>query len=194
MAERRKPKAELLQQLGTNALWILGLVVLAWAVELVNLLLGHQLNVFGIRPRTLPGLVGVLLHPFLHGGIGHVLLNTLPFVILGWLVILNGTRTFVRVSIFVILVSGGAIWLFGRPAFHVGASGLIFGYFGFLIAHAWYTRSLGPILVALFAVSLYGGLLWGAFPVNPHVAWEGHLFGFLAGILAARWLTPGKKS
>lgn len=189
--QRQRLKASLFKQLKTSALWIFGCVALMWLVELINLALDYRLNVWGIRPRTLSGLPGIIFAPFLHGGIGHLLTNTIPFVILGWLVILHGPRTFVKVSVLVILLSGIAIWLFGRAAYHIGASALIFGYFGFLIARAWYERSLGSILVALVTIILYGGILWGAFPFHPQIAWEGHLFGLLAGILAAR-LVPAE--
>jgi membrane associated rhomboid family serine protease len=189
--ERQRLKASLFKQLKTSAFWIFGCVGLMWLVELINLALDYRLNVWGIRPRTLSGLPGILFAPFLHGSIGHLLTNTIPFVILGWLVILHGPRTFVKVSVLIILLSGTGIWLFGRSAYHIGASALIFGYFGFLIARAWYERSLGSILVALITIILYGGILWGAFPFHPQIAWEGHLFGLLAGILAAR-LAPGE--
>lgn len=188
--ERQELKSTVLQQLKTSAYLILGFVILMWGVELVNLLLGHRLNTLGIRPRTLSGLAGIVLYPFLHGGIGHVLLNTVPFVILGSLVILYGTGTFLKTSLFTILLAGVGIWLFGRSAYHVGASGLIFGYFGFLVTRAWTERSVASILIAFITILLYGGMLWGVLPTLAPVSWEGHLFGLVAGILAARLLPP----
>jgi membrane associated rhomboid family serine protease len=188
--EHRESKPTLLQQWKVSAFWILGIVLLMWGIALVNAALGFRLSAWGIRPRTVSGLLGIPLSPFLHGGIGHVLVNTIPFIILGWLVILHGTRLFLEVSVFVILVSGAGIWLFGRSAYHVGASGLIFGYFGFLVARGYYERSLGSILVAFLTILLYGGMLWGVLPVTARISWEGHLFGLLAGILAARLLAP----
>jgi membrane associated rhomboid family serine protease len=186
--ERIESEPTLRQQLKTRAGWILGFVILIWALELVNLALGHRLCAWGIRPRTAAGLPGILLSPFLHCGLDHVLLNTMPFIVLGWLVILRGTRAFLRLSLFIILLGGAGIWLFGRPAHHVGASGLIFGYFGFLVARAWVERSLGSVLVAFLTILLYGSILWGVLPVYARISWEGHLFGLLAGILAARLL------
>ena len=91
------------------------------------------------------------------------------------------------VSIFVILCGGAALWLFGRVSYHVGASGLIFGYFGYLVARGWYERSTWAILAALLTLFLYGGLVWGVLPGRAFISWEGHLFGMLAGVLAARW-------
>ena len=179
----RKP---MLQQLKTNLLPVIGFVVLLWAVEAVNSLTGHQLNEWGILPRTLTGLRGIPFSPFLHGNVSHLLVNTLPFLVLGGLVALQGRRAFLGVSLVVIVCGGIALWLFGRTAYHIGASGLIFGYFGYLVARAWYERSIGSILIALVTLFFYGGLMWGVLPTNAFISWEGHLCGLLAGILAAR--------
>jgi membrane associated rhomboid family serine protease len=184
--EGLNPEPGLGQQLKTSAYLILGLVLVIWAVELVNLLLGHRLNFLGILPRMISGLPGIALAPFLHQGIPHVLLNTIPLVVLGGLVILHGTRVFLEVSLVIILVSGVGVWLFGRAGYHVGASGLIFGYFGFLIARSWYERSVSSILIAVITIVLYGGILWGVLPLRTGVSWEAHLFGLIGGILAAR--------
>jgi membrane associated rhomboid family serine protease len=184
--ERLKSEPGLGQQLKTSAYLILGLVLVIWAVELLNLLLGHRLNVLGILPRTVAGLPGIALSPFLHNGIGHVLLNTIPLVILGGLVILHGPRAFLEVSLVIIVVSGIGVWLFGRSGYHVGASGLIFGYFGFLVGRSWYERSISSILIAVITIVLYGGILLGVLPTRAGMSWEAHLFGLLAGILAAR--------
>jgi membrane associated rhomboid family serine protease len=180
-----EPKPRLGEQLKASVYWILGPVVIMWAVELVNLALGHRLNALGIRPRMIAGLVGIPLSPFLHNGIGHVLVNTVPFIVLGSLVILHGTRVFLEVSLFIILLSGAGVWLLGRPGNHVGASGLIFGYFGFLVARSWYERSLVSIILAFLTILLYGGILWGVLPTYARISWEGHLFGLLAGIFVA---------
>jgi membrane associated rhomboid family serine protease len=184
--EHLKTEPSLGQQLKASAYWIFGLILIVWAVEVVNLLLGHRLNLLGILPRTIAGLPGIALSPFLHHGIPHVLLNTIPLVILGGLVILQGTRVFLEVSLVIILVSGVGVWLFGRSGYHVGASGLIFGYFGFLIARSWYKRSVSSILIALVTIVLYGGILLGVLPTRAGMSWEAHLFGLLGGILAAR--------
>ena len=174
------------RQLKTSVYLILGLILVIWAVELINLLLGHRLNILGILPRTVAGLPGIALSPFLHNGIGHVLLNTVPLVILGGLVILHGPRVFLEASLVIILVTGVGVWVFGRSGYHVGASGLIFGYFGFLVGRSWYERSISSILIALVTIVLYGGILLGVLPTRVGMSWEAHLFGLLGGILAAR--------
>ncbi len=166
--------------------WVLGFVVLIWVVELINFSVGHRLSGWGILPRTLTGLKGIPLSPFLHGSIIHVMMNTIPLAVLGGFVMLHGRQTFFEISIIIILVGGGALWIFGRPSCHVGASGLIFGYFGYLVLRGWYDRSLRSVIIAFITVFLYGGIIWGLLPTFSRISWEGHLFGLLAGILAAR--------
>jgi membrane associated rhomboid family serine protease len=173
-------------QVKAAAMLVLGCVLLFWLVEFLNLSLGHSLNRLGILPRSFTGLVGIPVSPFLHSGIRHLLLNTIPFVVLGGLVSLRGIREFLELTLFVVVLGGLAVWLFGRSAYHVGASGLIFGYFGYLVASGWYERSIGSVVVAFVTLFLYGGLIWGVLPVFMYVSWEGHLFGLLAGVLGAR--------
>jgi len=174
-------------------LLILGCVALLWLVECVNALLDHRLNRWGILPRTLAGLAGILLSPFLHGSFAHLILNTLPLVTLGGFVALQGTRIFFAVSLWIILLSGAALWLLGRSAYHVGASSVLFGYFGYLVARGWCERSVTALLVALLTLVLYGGIVWGVLPTRPFISWEGHLFGLLAGVLVARLATPRRR-
>jgi len=178
-----------------NLSWILGLVALVWAVEVVNWTVDHQLSRFGILPRRVDGLVGIPLSPLLHGSMGHASVNTVPLLVLGGLVSLYGVGVFLRSSLIIVLLAGAVVWLFGRNSVHVGASGLIFGYFGFLVARGWYERKLVSILVAVITVFLYGGIVWGILPSAGKVSWEAHLFGLLAGVVAARLETRvGKRT
>jgi membrane associated rhomboid family serine protease len=91
------------------------------------------------------------------------------------------------------LLSGAALWLLGRSAYHVGASSVLFGYFGYLVARGWYERSVTALLVAFLTLVLYGGIVWGALPMRSYISWEGHLFGLLAGVLVARLTTPPRR-
>ena len=170
----------------SKAFLILGFLAVIWAVEILNGLLGHRLNTWGIRPRSELGLIGIPLSPILHGSYNHVLSNTIPFLVLGGLVALRGSQKLVGVSLFIIGAGGGAVWLLGRSAIHVGASGLVFGYFGYLVAAGWYDRKLGSILAAIAVIFLYGGLVFGVLPTQSFVSWEAHLFGLIAGVMAAR--------
>ncbi len=171
---------------------IIGLFIVLWVVELLNLALNHSLGNFGIYPRTLIGLRGIVLSPFIHHGIMHLSLNSIPFLVLGGLVILRGVPAFSSISIFIIVVGGAGVWLFARPAYHAGASGLIFGYFGFLVAAGWYEKKFLSIIIALVVLFLYGGIIWGVLPSRPFVSWEGHLFGLLAGVIGARFFLKKK--
>ncbi len=169
-----------------SVIWILGSLAVMWVVEIINGFIGHRLSVWGILPRSTPGLIGIPLSPILHGSFNHVLSNTIPFLVLGGLVGLRGGQKLVGISLFIIVAGGAGVWLLGRPAIHVGASGLVFGYFGYLLAGGWYDRRPLSIIVAVAVFFLYGGLLFGVLPTVGFVSWEGHLFGLIAGVSAAR--------
>ena len=109
----------------------------------------------------------------------------MPFLVLGGLVAIRGARAFVSTSLFIVLLGGAALWLFGRFSYHIGASTLIFGYFGYLVARGWYERSIWSILTAFLTLFLYGSIIWGVVPTRSFISWEGHLFGLLSGILSA---------
>ena len=175
----------------SSAFWILGFLSVIWAVELLNGFLDHQLNGWGILPRTTLGLIGIPLSPFLHGSFSHAVTNTVPLLVLGGLVGLRGSQTLAGVSLFVVIVGGVAVWGLGRTAIHVGASGLVFGYFGYLLARGWYDRKPSSVLIAIAVLLVYGGLILGVLPTRSFISWEAHLFGLIAGLLAAR--LTGKK-
>lgn len=171
---------------------LLVFVALMWLVEIFDwLLFNGALDGLGIVPRDVGGLRGIFLAPLLHGGFGHLAANTLPFLALGLLVRLRHSRQFVAVSLIIIAVSGLGTWLFGPPhTVHIGASGLIFGYFAFLLVAAYYERSPGALGLALLVIVFYGGLLWGALPQGNAISWQGHLFGLIGGGLAAYAVAP----
>jgi membrane associated rhomboid family serine protease len=185
---------ELRREAGLQAL-ILGLcVALAWGVELVDqVVFRGSLDRYGIQPRTVTGLWGILAAPVLHAGWLHVAANTLPFVVLGWLVMLRRTSDFLVVTVLAVVIGGLGVWVFGAGnSVHVGASGLIFGYLGYLLARGFFERSVWAVVLGLVALVLYGGVLWGVLPGQPGISWEGHLFGFFGGVVAARLLVVAK--
>ncbi len=163
------------------------LLMILWLIEIVNLLTGHRLNGFGLTPRTLDGLPGIALAPLLHGSLAHLASNTAGLIALGGLVALRGERHFVAVSVAIALLGGTLVWLLGRPALHVGASGLVFGYFGLTVGRAWHERTWDAVVIGLAVIGLYGGMLWGLSPLQGHVSWEGHAAGLVAGFAIARW-------
>ena len=183
------------QEFKTQVLILGGLVAIFWGLEIVDSsFLGGALDLYGIRPRSLIGLRGILFAPFLHGSFAHVAANTVPFLTLGWLVMLREMRDFFVVTIITMLVSGIGVWL-TAPAYsiHIGASGLIFGYFGFLLLRGYFERSFAAILFSLIVGLLYGGIIWGVLPLQYGISWQGHLFGFIGGAIAARLLARPKR-
>ncbi len=175
---------------------ILGsIVTLLWMVELLDLLLWNGgLDYYGIQPRTLSGLRNIFVSPILHAGVGHLFTNTLPFLILGWFIMLRSTREYFFVTAVAVLVSGLGIWIFGAGnSIHLGVSGVVFGYLGFLLSRGYFERSPVAIALALIALFFYGSMIWGVLPLRDGVSWLGHLFGLIGGGLAAYWVTTGRK-
>jgi membrane associated rhomboid family serine protease len=177
---RRSPSVQAIQLLVIIA-------ALMWLIEVVDsLAFEGRLDQHGIVPRTLSGLDGILWAPVLHGGFGHLLANTVPFLLLGAFVALGGIRRWLVVTAFIAVLGGLATWLFARNAAHVGASGLIFGYAGFLLVAGFVEKSIKGIAVAVIVGVLFGGMvLRGIAPVSSYISWESHLFGLAAGVLAA---------
>ncbi|KZX97427.1 MULTISPECIES: rhomboid family intramembrane serine protease [unclassified Sulfitobacter] len=161
-------------------------VAMLWAVQVVNWITGYGLNpAFGLIPRHVSGLDGVIAMPLLHGSFGHLMANTPPLLVMGGLLVATTTRALLPVNAVVIGFGGGLVWLFGGSAIHIGASGLVFGWFGFLVARGLLDRSLITLGAALVVGLLYGSILWGVLPGQPGVSWEAHLFGAIAGAVAA---------
>jgi membrane associated rhomboid family serine protease len=163
-----------------------------WIVYLLDWVLPGQWTQWGITPRTLWGIAGIPLAPFLHANLAHLLGNSIPLAILLMLLAGSRTRTWETVAE-IALLGGGLLWLFGRPAVHVGASGLIYGLIAFLIVSGLRERRLVPLAVALFVGFLYGGtLMSGVLPtVGSNVSWDGHLCGAIAGGLIGYTVTAG---
>lgn len=161
-------------------------VALLWAIQTVNWLSGYGLNrSFGLIPRHFGGLDGIVAMPLLHSSFAHLIANTPPLIVMGGLLMATATRAVLAVNAVVVVLGGSLVWLLGSPAIHIGASGLIFGWFGFLIARGLVDRSLLTLIVTAIVGALYGSLLWGVLPGQPGVSWEAHLFGALAGVAAA---------
>lgn len=179
-------KGELKLQAGI----LFGFTALLWGLELLDLfVLNGYLDRFGVQPRSLVGLRGVVLAPLLHGGLGHLIANTGPLLMLGWFVMWRQTRDWFVVGAFATVVGGLGTWLVGASnSVHIGASGVVFGFLGYLLLRGWFERKFFSIVGSVLVGVMYGGALWGLLPGTPGVSWEGHLFGFLGGVLAARLL------
>ncbi len=167
------------------ALWAVGII---WAVYLLNIIVFFaDFRVFGIRPRDASGLVGILFSPFLHGSWGHLISNSIPLFILTFLIVQFYNKIWIPVTVFSILGGGFAVWLLAQTnSNHIGASGVIFSYIGFLLFSGIFRRSVKSILIGVIIVFLYGGaLLSGIVPGQEGISWQGHLFGAIAGIILA---------
>ena len=167
---------------------LLILLAAIWGVAAVNLVTGQALVQFGIVARKASGLVGVPLAPFLHFGLLHAVSNTLPLAVLGGLLLVSNRAGFWPITGTAILGGGLLTWALARgaPNVHVGASGLVFAYFGYLVARGIVERSFVSMAIALVVVFLYGGMIWGLLPGRPFISFKSHLFGFVVG-LAIAW-------
>jgi membrane associated rhomboid family serine protease len=178
-----------LSALGT----ILSFTALLWVIELYDQATGGYLDADGIVPRSADGLEGVVWAPLLHAGWAHLIANTLPFLIFGFLVLAAGIRRFLLVTAVIWVVAGLGVWLTApEGSVTVGMSGVIFGWLTFLLARGFFARSGLQVLLAVGLFFLWGGVLWGVLPGQPGVSWQGHLFGALAGVFAA-WLVARRR-
>jgi membrane associated rhomboid family serine protease len=172
---------------------IAGLALVMVALQLLNVATGYSLMAFGLIPRTVHGLLGIITSPFLHASFAHLSANLVAFLILGTLVIIEGLNRFIAVSAIIILLGGSLVWLFGFAGVHIGASGWVFGLWAYLLSRAWFQRSWGNLITAGVVALLYGGLIFGFLP-RQGVSFEGHLFGALAGFIAAKVLFSASRS
>ncbi|MBQ0846722.1 rhomboid family intramembrane serine protease [Streptomyces sp. BH-SS-21] len=163
-----------------------GWVALLWVLEGIDAVSGHALDTFGITPREFGELRDIVPAAFLHFGFDHLAANSLPLLVLGFLTALSGTRRFLAVVTVTILVSGLGVWL-TAPAHSLtaGASGVVFGLFGYLLVRGFVDRRIGDVVVGLLVGAVYGSILWGVLPTATGVSWQGHLFGLLGGVVAA---------
>jgi len=166
-----------------HLLWWLCLLLIA--VQLVNVLLGYGLNRYGIWPRDINHLTGIVIAPFLHGSILHLANNLVGLCIFSSLCFVHSLRRFLFNSLVIIVLTGLFVWVFGRSALHIGASGWVFGLWSLCVATACFERRLVNIAVAFVVIIFYGSLIYGILPRDASVSFESHLGGALAGIICA---------
>lgn len=165
---------------------VIALVALMWVLEVVDVALDHRLDRYGIEPRDPDGLDGVVAAPFLHVGFGHLIANTIPFVVMGVVIAFEGPLRLVGVTAVVAIVSGLGTWLVApENTIHLGASGVVFGYATYLIARGLFNRRAGELAIGAGVAVLWGGALLGGLEPQRGISWQGHLFGALGGLLAA---------
>lgn len=175
-------------------LTLIALVAIMWTVEIVNALDSYRLDRDGIVPRNVSHLDGVLFAPFLHASFSHLLANTVPFLILGFAIALDGAGRLLRVSLIVALASGIGTWLIAPGgSVTVGASGIVFGYATYLISRGLFDRRIGEIALGLVVALLFGGALIYDLVPRSGISWQAHLFGGIGGVIAAGVLAPPKR-
>jgi membrane associated rhomboid family serine protease len=185
-----------------GGLTIISFVVLLWLVELWDSLSGHRLDSNGIRPLETDGLWGIVFSPLLHSNWQHLIANTGPALVLGFLMTLAGLSRFIFATAIVWILGGLGTWLIGNTGAppgvetnHIGASGLIFGWLTFLIVFGFFTRKAWEIIVGVIVLFVYGSILLGVLPGTFGVSWQGHLCGAVAGVIAAYLLSgPERKA
>ena len=185
-APRRSLAKVLPPQPALSAVIMIAFTAVLYLTELVDQLTPLYLDDDGIIPRTLPGLEGIIWAPLLHGGWPHLLANTIPFLVFGFLAMAGGIRQWALVTATIWVVGGLGVWLVGPDGVStIGASGVIFGWLAFLLVRGFFARSVRQILLAVVLLFFWGGVLWGVLPGQEGISWQGHLFGAVAGILAA---------
>lgn len=160
----------------------LSIVALLWIILIINHIIPIDFNQFGIFPRKTEGIKGILFAPFLHLNWSHLISNSMPLVVLLTGLFWLYNKVAIRVLALSIVIGGGLVWVLGRTAFHIGASGVVFSLVAFFIASGIFKRDFKAIVLSIFVFFMYGGVVWGVLPGQPGVSWESHLFGFITGI------------
>lgn len=167
----------------SNMLFAFYVVGVLWLIHVINYLMQHNLNMLGIRPRKFKGLIGIVFAPFLHADFNHLFFNSIPLLALSDLILAQGRLAFYYVSVSIIILSGMLTWIFGRRGIQIGASGVIMGYFGYLLFNSYVHFSASSIALSGFCLYYFGGLFFALFPsIQKNISWEGHICGFISGI------------
>ena len=172
---------------------VAAMAAVMWVVEIIDQVTSANLDQYGIKPHEADGLPGIVVAPFLHAGFGHLEGNTLPFLLLGGAVALSGLRKVVLATVIIALVGGLGVWLFAPSGTdHIGASGVVFGYAGYLIARGFFSRSMVHFLVGIVVIGVYGTTLLFDLAPRDGISWQGHLFGAVGGVVAA-WMLDARR-
>lgn len=159
--------------------------LILWLIHLVAFVFQIDITKMGILPRNILGLLGIITAPLIHADFSHLISNTIPLLILGWIIFYFYPRVSYLLFVFIYLLTGLLVWIFARQVYHIGASGVVYGFVSFLFFSGIFRRDNKSIGLALVITFLYGGLVWGMIPGWKGISWESHLFGAITGLLAA---------
>ncbi|GAB3280847.1 rhomboid family intramembrane serine protease [Actinocorallia lasiicapitis] len=191
------PASPLLRRLGSGAVetasralgafaLIAVLLTVMWALEIADYTQDGALDRFGLRAHDFDDLPDIFTAPFLHAGFDHLIGNSIPFAVLGFLAAVRGIFKFLAMNLIVIVIAGIGVWFTGPPdAVTLGASILVFGYFGYLVGRGLFERSVTDALLALAVIVVYGGIIYGILPTDLPISWQGHLFGLIGGLVSS---------
>lgn len=161
------------------------LVGVLWIIKIVETITGLNFGFFGVLPRDFEGLIGILTYPLIHGDFSHLINNSFPLIVLGFLMMQSYRKVAFLVIPFIWVASGLLVWLFARGNYHIGASGVVYGMAFFIAFSGIFRKDIKSVALAFLVAFLYGGMIWGVLPIKEGVSWEGHLFGAISGILCA---------
>jgi len=160
-------------------------VMLLWIIKIWELTTCTDFSTFGIYPHKIKGLIGIITSPLIHGNIDHLFANTIPLLVLGTFLFYFYSKVSYKIFFLIYLMTGLWVWFGGRPSYHIGASGIIYGLAGFIFTCGILLRNVRLLAISLLVTFLYGSMFWGIFPIDPKISWESHLLGLIAGIILA---------
>lgn len=168
------------------------ILIVIWSVFFISRFIDKRLLLLGIVPRTIHGLPGIFFAPFLHANFNHIFFNSIPLLVLSNFILINGVEYYIVVTVLITLISGLATWCFAKRGLHVGASGLITGYWGFLVSNIYQHGTLTTLILGIISLYYFAGIFLGVFPGKKGVSWEGHFFGLLAGLFTSYLLSQSE--
>jgi membrane associated rhomboid family serine protease len=172
----------IISQTQNNGSILAVILIIPWLIFFVTVFDKKLLYILGIIPRRIRGLPGILFAPLLHLNFNHIFFNSIPLIVLSNFILINGIYYYLMVTVFITVLSGIGVWCFAKPGVHIGASGVITGYWGLLVSNIYQSGSLTTIILGLISVYYFAGIFLGIFPQQKGVSWESHLFGLLAGL------------
>lgn len=169
------------------ARWPLILLIVMWSLQILKSLTGLDMGTYGILPRYVSGLKGIIAGPLIHGSYGHLINNSVPFLVGATIIAYFYRKIALSAILLIWLLTGALVWVFAKPAFHIGASGVVYGMISFIFWAGLFNRDRQSIVLSLIILFVYSGMFYGVLPNQPGVSWESHLLGGMVGILTA-WL------